>query len=325
MNPQTLIFRPSTPDQDIPRILSLYNEMDLVDLAGMQVSEQAIRSQLELAGHDPLKDRWMVEIPGDPPTLIATAFIRVLPGENIGGANILVHPAWRHQGLGSDLLSRVQTRAQELHLDALQIYTDARHASAPGFLHKHDFFPKGAYTELRLAEGSRLPPVTWPFGYTLHSYSEVQNLSTLTEAMNLSYIPLWGHHEVSEQQMASWLADFNQDGLFLVFSEKGRVVGISRVEPSPERTQKNGTPTGYIDAPGIVPQHRRLDLYRALLLTGIRWLQAQGQVIIEMESWGDKLEVLKMYRELGFIDIRQLICYQKTLSSDQGSAPVKSS
>ena len=33
-----------------------------------------------------------------------------------------------------------------------------------------------------------------------------------------------------------------------------------------------------------------------------------------MESWGDKLEVLKMYRELGFKDMRQLVCYQFDLA-----------
>ena len=96
--------------------------------------------------------------------------------------------------------------------------------------------PKGAYTELRLSEGIRLPPVIWPYGYTMRPYAEVQDISILTQAMNLCYIPLWGHHEVSENEMASWLPDFNQQGLFLVFSEKGRVIGISRVEPSPERT-----------------------------------------------------------------------------------------
>jgi ribosomal protein S18 acetylase RimI-like enzyme len=182
-------------------------------------------------------------------------------------------------------------------------------------LQKHGFIAQGAYTELRFTEGVRLPPVIWPYGYTMRPYAEVQDVSILTQAMNLCYIPLWGHHEVSEKEMSSWLPNFNQQGLFLVFSEKGRVIGISRVEPSSERTQKNGVPTGYIDAPGIVPQHRRLDLYRALVLTGIRWLHEQGQSLIEMESWGDKLEVLKMYRELGFTDIRQLVCFQVDLSS----------
>jgi len=145
----------------------------------------------------------------------------------------------------------------------------------------------------------------------------VMDVSLLTQAMNLSYIPLWGHQEVSEAEMASWLPNFNHQGLFLVFSEKGRVIGISRTEPSPGRSDKNGVPTGYIDAPGIVPQHRRLDLYRALVLTGISWLRAQGCSLVEMESWGDKLEVLKMYRELGFTDVRQRLCYQLTLTSER--------
>ncbi len=181
-------------------------------------------------------------------------------------------------------------------------------------MQKHSFAVMGAYTELRLAEEIKLPPVIWPYGYSMRNYAEVQDLSILTQAMNLSYIPLWGHQEVSQLEMESWLPDFSQAGLFLVFSEKGRVVGISRTEPSPARSLKNGVPTGYIDAPGVVPQHRRLDLYRALLLTGIDWLRSQGQALIEMESWGDKLEVLKMYRELGFKDLRQLVCYRLALS-----------
>jgi ribosomal protein S18 acetylase RimI-like enzyme len=182
-------------------------------------------------------------------------------------------------------------------------------AQHPKFLEKHGFV-RGAYTELRINKDVRLPPVVWPYGYTLRPYTEVQDMSILTQAMNLCYIPLWGHQEVSQDDVASWLPDFDQNGLFLVFSEKGRVIGISRVELSPERSQINGKPTGYIDAPGIVPQHRRLDLYRALVLTGVRWLRDQGQSLVEMESWGDKLEVLKMYRELGFKDLRQLVCYE---------------
>ena len=313
MDLKQLLYRSFSPAQDIPLLLSLYVDIEAADHAGLETSEQDLRHQLELSGHDPLKDRWVVEAPGDPVSLVASALIRVAPGTQTASANILVHPAWRHRGIGSSLLSSVMVRAGEVKANEVQLYASSMHPAAPAFLQKYGFTPQGAYTELRLENSTRLPPVIWPYGYTMRPYSEVQELSTLTQAMNLCYIPLWGHQEVSEQEMASWLPNFNQQGLFLVFSEKGRAVGISRVEPSAERSLKNGTPTGYIDAPGVVPQHRRLDLYRALVLTGIGWLHDQGQVIIEMESWGDKLEVLKMYRELGFKDIRQLVCYQKTL------------
>ena len=310
-----LVICSFSPDQDLPRLFSFLTAVEATDHDGIEISEQTLQTQLNLPGSIPHKDRWVIDDPGEPQSLIASALVRLPPGINNADANIIVHPDWRRYGVGSILLSKVIERARQLNAGAIQIYANVRHPAAPGFLHKQGFVSLGAYTELRLTEETHLPPVIWPYGYTMRPYSEVQDLSILTQAMNLSYIPLWGHREVSENEMASWLPKFNQQGLSLVFSEKGRVIGISRVEPSPERTLKNGGPTGYIGAPGIVPQHRRLDLYRALVLTGIRWLHDQGQTIIEMESWGDKLEVLKMYRELGFKDIRQLACYQLKLNT----------
>jgi mycothiol synthase len=317
MDLNLLPIRSFSPEQDIPQLLSLYAAVEAADQEGMEISEQALRARLNLPGHDPLLDRWVIEAPDDPQSLIASALITVSPGATAADANILVHPDWRHHGAGEVLLSRIIERAGMHGVDSIRFYANSRNDAALAFLHKHGFVPQGAYTELSLAEDVRLPPVIWPFGYTLRTYAEVQDISILTQAMNLSYIPLWGHQEVTEAEMSSWLPNFNQQGLFLVFSEKGRVIGVSRVEPSPERSSKNGVPTGYIDAPGVVPQHRRLDLYRALVLTGVRWLRLQGYGFVEMESWGDKLEVLKMYRELGFKDMRQQVCFEMKLSVEE--------
>lgn len=314
MDQEQLLIRSFSPDQDIPRLLSLYAAVEAVDLDGNQVSEQELRDQLNSVGSDPLKDRWVAAVAANPTVLVGSAMVRVRPGTTDSDANIVIHPDWRQHEIGSALLTRVIERARQLEAASVQIYANTRRPEASGFLQKHGFSPQGAYTELRLSIGVRLPPVIWPYGYTMRSYAEIGDVSILTQAMNLAYIPLWGHHEVTEDEMAAWLPELNPHNIFLVFSEKGRVVGISRVELSPERTAKNGVPTGYIDAPGVVPQHRRLDLYRALVLTGINWLQDRGQTTVEMESWGDKLEVLKMYRELGFKDLRQLICYQIDLS-----------
>jgi len=309
-------IRDFSPDHDIPRLFSLHATVEATDQEGIEISEQTLLAQLNLPGHDPIHDRWVIDSPEGNSTLIGSALIMLTPGTGEANANLIVHPDWRHLGVGNILLTRIIERARQLKSGSIQVFANAKHMDSPGFFKKHGFILQGAYTELRLTEDIRLPPVIWPYGYTMRPYNEVQDLSILTQAMNLSYIPLWGHKDVSQDEMASWLLNFNQKGLLLVFSEKGRVVGISRAEPSPERTQKNGKPTGYIDAPGVVPQHRRLDLYRALVLTGIKWLRNQALTLIEMESWGDKLEVLKMYRELGFKDIRQLDSYELILEEN---------
>jgi mycothiol synthase len=315
-----LIIRPFAPDQDIPQVMSLRATLGADHQLGFSINEQNFRAQDNLPDYDPLRDRWVVVAPGDPPSVIASAFIRIPPGPNTAHFNIIVHPDWRRRGVGSSLLSKVLERAHQRMSVAIQFSANSMNPAAIGFLHKHGFLPQGAYTELRLPQGARLPPVIWPYGYTMRPYAEVGDVSLLTQVMNLAYIPLWGHQSVSQEEIASRLTELNPDGIFLVFSEKGRVVGISRTEPSPVRTSKNGLPTGYIDAPGVVPQHRRLDLYRALVLTGIKWLRGNGQVLIEMESRGDKLEVLKMYRELGFEDIRQLVSYKLIIGSENNTA-----
>jgi ribosomal protein S18 acetylase RimI-like enzyme len=255
MDQNQLLIRSYSPDKDIPQLSSLYSAVEAFDHDGNEINEQALRAQLDLPGHDPLKDRWVVETLNGSLSLIASGVMSVAPGASLAEANVIVHPKWRRRKIGTTLLSKVIQRSRQLDAGAIQIYANVRHPVAPGFLKKHGFVAQGAYTELRLIEDVRLPPVIWPYGYTMRPYIEVQDLSILTQAMN-------------------------------------------------------GEPTGYIDAPGVVPQHRRLDLYRALVLTGIKWLRMQGQTLIEMESWGDKLEVLKMYRELGFKDKRQLVSYE---------------
>lgn len=321
VNINPLQIHPFSIEQDVPRLLSLLAAVEAADQEGTALDEKELHQQLELAGHDPNHNRWVINHPVNPGEMIATALVHRYTESGDTLANIIVHPGWRHQGIGEKLLSNVMRRANELHANSILIFADVRNAASAEFLGHHGFAAQGAYTELRLPADTRLPPIVWPFGYTLRTYAEVQDVALLTEAMNLSYVPLWGHHEVSREQMESWLPGFVPGGIFLVFSEKGRVVGISRTEPSAERTARNGAPTGYIDAPGIVPQHRRLDLYRALVLSGVRWLRQQGQSIIEMESWGDKLEVLKMYRELGFVDIHQRVCYQRKVMGDKNGVP----
>ena len=308
-----IIFRPFDPEEDIPRLLNLRLAVEAVDQEGTDTSAEALRAQLASPGHDPARDRLVAVIAAEPDLLAGYHLVWLPPAEQTAHVNVVVHPAWRQQGIGSTLLAQALERSRQLGAEKVNIYANQAHPAAGAFLRKHGFQAGGAYTEMRAPGDQRLPPTVWPYGYQVRTYAEVQDLATLTQAMNESYADLPGHHQVSQEQMAEWLPMFDPDGLFLLFSEKNRPVGISRVEISAERSAKNGVSTGYIDSPGIYSPHRRLDLYRALLLTGMKWLQSRGAALIELESWGDKQEVLRSYLDLGFHIQRQVITYQRKM------------
>ncbi|MBN2146133.1 MAG: GNAT family N-acetyltransferase [Anaerolineales bacterium] len=300
-------------EHDLAALINLRQVCEDADQTGFAPSEEQSRAQLTLPGHDPTRDRWVADIPGNPGQLAGYAVSWLPPESDTCQVNVLIHPEWRGQGLGKALLARALERALELGAATAHFYASHRPATLGEFLRQQGFTPQGAYTEMRAPADLRLPSPAWPYGYTLRTYAELQDLALLTQAMNQCYQGLWGHNEASQEEMEEWLADWDPAGLLLVFSPSGKLAGISRVEQSAERSEFNDAPTGYIDAPGLTPHHRRIDLYRALLVTGMRWLQGKGVEVIEMESWGDKAEIIQMYREIGFEIVRQYTEHQRML------------
>ena len=311
MPSDSIIYRQFNPEDDLARLLTLRQAVEAADQEGNAASIEALRAQLSLPGHDPARDRSVAVDAANPEALVGYYLVWAPPGEQSAQMNVVVHPDWRRQGIGSALLGQALDRLRQLGAAQAVVYAHQAHPAAGAFLRAHGFQPAGAYTEMRAPGDQRLPPVVWPYGYQVRSYAQVQDLAILTQAFNECYQDLPGHHQVRQEQMAEWLPEFSPEGLFLVFSEKNRPVGVSRVELSAERSAKNDAPTGYIDSPGIYSPHRRLDLYRALLLTGMKWLQSQGVAWIDLESWGDKQEVLRSYFDLGFRILRQVITYQR--------------
>lgn len=237
------IFRPFIPEDDIPRLLRLRLAVEAEDQEGAANNEETLRAQLFLPGHDPAHDRVVAAEVADPETLVGYNLVWLPPGEQNAQANVIVHPAWRRQGIGRALLEQALIRARQLGAAQAVIYAHQKHPAAGAFLRQHGFLPAGAYTEMRAPGDGRLPPIVWPYGYQVRSYAQGQDLAILTQVFNESYQDLPGHHQVDQEQMAGYLAEFDPQGLFLVFSEKNRPVGVSRVEMSVERSTKNGVPT----------------------------------------------------------------------------------
>lgn len=300
------------PQADLSRIYHVRAQVEEFDHDRVNVTMDAIRSQLSLPGHNPARDRFIASLTENPNRVIG--YSAIWPDGEEANIQIVVHPDFRRQGVATSLLERVQDRANQLSVSVLRAYAAGSNLPANSFLLARGFLRQGAYTELRtIADPTVLLSIP-PSGFAIRPYSEIQNLGVLTHAMVECYQDLWGHNYVDEPQMAEFLKEFDPKGLFLLLAPEGRAVGISRVEISKDRTEINGKLTGYIDAPGIIPAYREQGMYHPLLLHGVHWLLDQNVELIEMESWGDDLSRLLSFEKYGFKTIRSQISYQKRIA-----------
>ena len=71
---------------------------------------------------------------------------------------------------------------------------------------------------------------------------------------------------------------------------------------------------GYIDSPGLAPEHRSAELYRTLALAGLQHLAAEEVRRVLLETWGEPEETIAAYKSLGFeLDVVEL-GYQRRLN-----------
>jgi ribosomal protein S18 acetylase RimI-like enzyme len=306
-------FRHFEPQTDLYQLLRLYGEVESTDRDGKGMSEARLREQIASPGHDPRQDCWVVEAAEAPDALIAFSGLWKAPESDHADIIGIVHPAWRRKSIGRVLMSRTLIRARAVGAAQVRVYVEARNQPAVAFLREHRFQPEGAYTLMRAPGDIPMEAPNWPAGFHVRTYDAVKQLPLLTDAMNRCYDGLWGHNVVTEDDLATWLQDWAPDGIFLIFDAGGEVAGVCRAVLSRQRSAERGEPTGYIDAPGVLPWRRRQGLYMPLLATAVRFLRSRQPAAIELESWGDDDQTLELYEQAGFGVARRSVLYRLNL------------
>lgn len=303
----TPAIRPFGPARDVPLLVELLASVEAHDHAGEDTTEEAVREQLTLPGHDPARDRWVAVDPGDETSLIGWSFVWRVPEESLATLDIAVHPRWRRRGVGRALLALAMERARALGATTAGIYVSARDPDAIHFALARGFQQVSANTLLRVEANVPLPAPVFPDDYTLRPYPEINSLAVLADAFNRCYAGLWGHHMVTEAVVAEWVPTLRLDHLHLLLAPDGSLAGMCRVE-------RPGDAVPYIDAPGVVPKERGGELYGPLLLAACSALRREGPRAIEVESWGDTEETLARYQHLGFGVVRQALAFECSLA-----------
>lgn len=289
-------------DRDFAGLVQLRADIEAVDQAGNDLNEAAVSETLNWPGHDPQKDRWVVESPEDPGRFVGHAWARSQSQERTI-VYVAIHPEWRRNGLGSALLERAFVRAHEHGASHVTVAADIKNAGAREFLLHRDFEHAGNNRFMQAPAGIPLAQPHWPAGYTVRNYADVQELSVLVEAFNRSYGDMWGHREntqgaMNEDYLAKRMEQsperYIPEGIFIVFGPDGDIAGVCMGIRDEEQTKT-------VDAPGVVPEHRQMRLQRPLALTVMHWLRGYGSGPLDLESYGDQEDTIEIYREVGFV------------------------
>lgn len=296
----SLVLRPLNPDTDVPNLVQLLNEIEAIDQSGTNTSEAALRNQFNWPGHDPEKDRLVIEALNKEGCLIAHGWTFAQSPQRVI-LGIAVHPNWRRRGLGSQLLATAISRAN--HLGAQQIVSSARSLNLPGkaFLEARHFTPVGHNRFMKAPATTALNTPQWPDGFTLQRYADIGDISVLVDGSNGCYADMWGHRENTEpatvthfqQAIARSPDEYQPEGILIVFDPDRHIAGIcfNRIEEDNRKV---------LDSPGVTPRYRHLELHRPLVQASMLWLNSQAEGVYHLDTWGDYDLAVNIYRELGF-------------------------
>lgn len=293
------------PEVDFDALSQLLNV-----LSGGKTSAETLQGQLKWRGHDPAQDRWVVESSENPREFIAHAWTFQQNSERVA-LYVAVHPGWRRQGIGRFLLSYPINRAKQLGVKFLITWATADDEAGNTFLQGQGFQAMGHDYELEAPVGVAVEAAQWPEGFTIRPFSDVNHLPTFVEALNSCYGPLWGHAEntpgyVTEEKAAETLArHWKAEGVFMVFTSGGQVVGLCVALP--------GDTVDVLDSPAIHPEYQGMGLLQPLVQHVMNWFQARQQNPIQLLAYGDSLQALVIYMELGFKLVGHEISYRREI------------
>src|SRR5207253_3192128 len=134
--------------------------------------------------------------------------------------------------------------------------------AAAAFLQAHGFHQVQTVAEMRLEPSTPLAATSWPEGYTLRPYGEVNDPAILAEAVNRGFTGHWENRErpVDEIARQAAITGHGGAGILLAFAADGAIAGVCWTSMDPEKNARRGEAVGHIDKLGVVPEHRRRGL-----------------------------------------------------------------
>ena len=244
----------------------------------------------------------------DPAVANALAGAAVLALPRTGGPGVLelvVHPSYRSQGVGTALSTAVRDRLRDSGLPAPQAWSHGNHEAAVELAGRFGYRPVRELLRLRLTRAAleeSLPEAVFAEGITVRPFEPGRD----EEAWLAANAAAFAHHpeqgamtrgDLEARMAEDW---FDPAGFLLAVRDSdGAILGFHWTKVHP-RTGSHPA-IGEVYVVGVVPEAQGMGLGKALTIAGIEHLHRAGLQAIMLYVDAENTPATALYRRLGFV------------------------
>jgi mycothiol synthase len=223
--------------------------------------------------------------------------------DRVAGASgeIVVHPEFRRQGLGSKLITTLVERSTD---GRLRLWAHGAQPAAVALAQRLGFRRTRTLWQMRRSLLSPMPAPELPAGVTVRNFVVGRDEEHWLEVNNRAFAkhPEQGRWTLADLRMREGESWFDPAGFFLADRDGGIVAfHWTKVHGSVEHDGHEHPPIGEVYVVGVDPSAQRLGLGRAMTLVGLRYLRARGLAQVMLYVDDDNTGAIAIYEGLGFI------------------------
>ena len=294
----TLIVRPYQDETDLEPIAQLVNTCAQADQLDRYCSVNDLRSDYAEPGFDPTRDSRLIhDVTGQ---LIAKAevwtYLTPIDSVTDGFLRFQVHPDHRDCGIEFDLIAWGEVRLQaiaETRDTAAQLFLDCQDSQLDRIqlYEKCGYAYERCFLRMQRSLTEPIPEPQFPAEFILSHQNGVEDVAAWVDAFNDSFIDHWSFHPLTIEEHVHWVRkpDY-QPELDLVAicqgqpatAPDGKIAALCHCHIHHEENQMRGWRAGSIHILGTRCGFRRRGLARAMLLSAMHKLKAEGMELARL-------------------------------------------
>ena len=306
-------------DEDLQPLVDLMNAADEIDKLQENTDVDSMRLWVHQPGRDLERDIRIWE--DEQGRVVAAAMIHIRPDETTAGGyfHAQVHPDVRESGIEDDIfewaVERAREAGRELGMPAdLRAFSDKNGVYYNRHLERLGFKPVRYFFKMRRPLDQPIAEPQFPDGYTQRHVASEEDIVRWIECFNESFIDHFDFHPATLERRKHRMSGstYRADGDLIALAPDGTFAAFCLCTIDSEHNKRNNINEGWIDILGTRRGHRKIGLGKAMLLTGLRKLKADG---VDVAVLGVDAEnptgALGLYESVGFEVERTGVAYQK--------------